>query len=315
VSDFWRSRRVVVTGGAGFIGSAVCRALVERGAGFVGVPRSRAYDLTTRVGAARMLAEFRPDVLIHAAGVGGGIAAHRAEPGRHFYANTIMALHTVEEARACGVEKIVYVGSADSYSPSAPVPVREDDLWEGDLEPSSRDYALAKKVPIVMLDGYRAQYGMRAAAVILTNVYGPGASFDVEKSHVVPAMIRRFDDAARRGETTVTCWGSGRPTRDFLYVDDAAEGIVLAAEKLDEPSPVNLAAGEETTIAELARTVASLCGFRGAIAWDTSKPDGHPRRVLDVTRAHAVLGFRARTPLADGLRATIEWWRSRGRNG
>ena len=315
VSDFWRSRRVVVTGGAGFIGSAVCRALSERGAQFVGAPRSSQYDLTTRKGAARMFGELGPDVVIHAAGVGGGIAAHLAAPGHHFYANAIMALHVIEEARARRIEKTVYLGSADSYAPGVQVPVKEDDLWEGVLEPSSRGYALAKKIPIALLESYRAQYGTRAAALILTNVYGPGASFDAETSHVVPAMIRRFDEAARRGDETVVCWGSGRPSRDFLYVDDAAEGILLAAEKLDDPAPVNVAAGEETTIADLAHTVAALCGFRGTIRWDASRPDGHPRRALDVTRARTVLGFRAHTPLADGLGATIEWWRARGRNG
>jgi len=260
-----------------------------------------------------MYESLRPVVVIHAAGVGGGIAAHAAHPALHFTANTLMAVHVIDEARRHGVEKMIFLGSADSYPPDAAVPTRENELWNGPLEASSAAYGLAKKLPIPMLDAYRAQYGLRSAALILTNVYGPGASFDPELSHVVPALIRRFEEAARTAVPAVVCWGTGRPTRDLLYVDDAAEGIVQAAVHLDDSTPVNLGSGVEVSVADLAASIATLCGFQGRVRWDASKPDGHQRRALDISRARELLGFAPAVTLADGLTRTVEWWRAVGR--
>jgi GDP-L-fucose synthase len=224
-----------------------------------------------------------------------------------------MAVHVIDEGRRRGVEKIVFIGSADSYSPAATVPTPESDLWSGPLEASSAAYGLAKKLPIAMLQAYRGEYGLRSAAVILTNVYGPHASFDPESSHVVPALVRRFEEAARTKAPEVVCWGTGKPTRDLLYVDDAAEGIVRAAERLDEPSPVNIASGVEVSIAELAAVLATLCGFQGRVRWDESKPDGHPRRALDISRARTLLSFVPTVTLQEGLSRTVEWWRAERR--
>jgi GDP-L-fucose synthase len=287
--------------------------LAKRGVGSVVAARSRDFDLTTREGASRMFDVLQPDVVIHAAGVGGGIAAHRAHPGLHFTANTLIAIHVIDEARRRAIEKLVYIGSADSYPPCVTVPTPETELWRGPLEPSSAAYGLAKKLPITMLEAYRAEYNLRSAAVILTNVYGPGASFDRELSHVVPALIRRFDEAATVKAPEVVCWGTGRATRDLLYVDDAAEGIVRAAERLDEPSPVNVASGTEVSINELAVTIATLCGFQGRVRWDVTRPDGHPRRALDISRARTLLGFEPRVKLDEGLSRTLHCWRTERR--
>ena len=310
MSGFWRRRRVVVAGGSGFIGGAVCHTLAERGCTQVLIPRRTDYDLTTARGAADMYETLRPDLVIALAGVGGGIVAHREHSALHFYENLAMAMNLVEQGRRHGVDKIVYLSSADAYPHDAQSPLREEDLWTGLPHEVHRSYGLAKRTVHVMLESYLQEYGLRSAYLISTNVFGPGASFDPTTAHVVPAMIRRFGEAVERGAETVACWGSGNPTRDFLFVDDAAEGIVLAAEKLSEPDPVNLGSGREVPIRELAETIARLVNFHGSITWDLSKPDGQPRRCLETSRARRLLGFSASTDLETGLGRTIAWWRT-----
>lgn len=304
-------KRICVTGGAGFLGRAVCAALNRREVNDVFVPRSCEFDLTKADAVARLFEQTIPEVVIHLAAEVGGIGANQVNPGRFFFANVAMGLNLIEEARVRGVEKFVQVGTVCSYPKDCPAPFREESLWDGFPEETNAPYGVAKRTLGVMLDAYRRQYGFNGIYLIPVNLYGPGDNFDPEMSHVIPAMIRKFCDAVDQGRDAVTVWGGGAITREFLYVDDAAEAIVRATEAYDDSEPINLGTGREISIADLAQLVASQCGFTGRIEWDGSKPDGQPRRRLDTTRATQRLDWRAKVDLEEGLRRTIDWWRSR----
>ena len=301
--------RIVVTGGAGFVGRPLCRMLADRGCRDVIVPRRDEYDLTREQDVQRLYHDARPDVVIHLAAEVGGIGANMDNPGRFFYANLAMALHLIEHARINGIGMFVQVGSVCAYPKHTPVPFKEDDLWNGYPEETNAPYGIAKKAALVMLDGYRRQYGLNSAYVLPVNLYGPRDHFDVRTSHVIPALIRRFIEAGERGDKSVECWGSGTISREFLYVDDAAEGVIRAAERMQEPVPINLGTGSEIRIKDLAELVARLSGFKGEFRWDTSKPDGQPRRCLDTSRAADLLGWKAEVDFEQGLRRTIDWYR------
>jgi GDP-L-fucose synthase len=298
---------VMVTGGAGFLGQHVVRLLAARGAR-VFVPRSADYDLRDREGVSAAISDARPDVVVHLAAVVGGIGANRKHPGRFFYENAIMGVELMEQCRLGGIAKFVGVGTVCAYPKYAPLPFREDDLWSGYPEETNAPYGLAKKMLIVQAQAYREEYGFNAITLLPVNLYGPGDNFDPDSSHVIPALIRKFVEARLRREPTVTAWGTGHASREFLYVEDAAEGIVLAAERYDGGDPVNLGAGCEISIAELAKTIARHCGYTGEIVWDATQPDGQPRRMLDTSRARERFGFEARTGFEEGLRQTIEWY-------
>lgn len=305
-------KRVLVTGGAGFLGQRVCALLRERGAGAVIAPRRAQYDLTEQTEVRRLFdAEF-PDVVIHLAAEVGGIGANRANPGRYFYANMAMGLHVIEASRMAGVEKVVQVGTVCAYPKHTPVPFSERALWDGYPEETNAPYGIAKKSLLVMLQAYRDQYGLSGIYLLPVNLYGPGDNFDLETSHVVPGLIRKFCVARDVGANEVEVWGTGSASREFLYVDDAARGIVLATERYDDREPVNLGAGHEIRIRDLVGLIAKLTGFEGKIRWDSARPDGQPRRMLDTTRAEEQFGFRAEVGLEDGLRRTIDWWTSGG---
>lgn len=308
------SQRVVVTGGAGFLGTAVCRTLRERGVRdeMLVVPRRRDYDLTVEADVARLFDDARPDVVIHLAAEVGGIGANMAHPGRFFYANMAMGLHLVEHARRRGIAKFVHTGTVCAYPKFCPVPFHERDIWNGYPEETNAPYGVAKKALFVMLDGYRREYGLRSAVVVPVNLYGPRDNFDPATSHVIPALVRKCEEARLSRAAEVVCWGTGAATREFLYVDDAAEGVVRAAELLDEPLPINLGGGQEIAIRDLVQRIATACGYGGAIRWDTSKPDGQPRRGLDIARARELLGWEPRQDFDAGLRATVDWWRTHG---
>ncbi len=302
------SKRILVTGGAGFLGQVVCSRLRELGATELTVPRKGEYDLTEESAVEKLFIDANPEVVIHLAAEVGGIGANRANPGRYFFANMAMGLHVIEACRRHRVEKIVQVGTVCSYPKHTPVPFQEEDLWDGYPEETNAPYGVAKKALLVMLQAYRQQYGLRSTYVLPVNLYGPGDNFDLETSHVVPALIRKFVTAREEGKEAVELWGTGSVSREFLYVDDAAQGIVAAAQQLEEPIPVNLGTGREITIRELANTTKVLTGFKGTIVWDATKPDGQPRRMLDTTRARELFGFEARTSLEEGLKKTIAWW-------
>ena len=302
------ARRVMVTGGGGFLGRAVTARLAEVGVADVFVPRSADYDLRTEDGVARAFADGRPEVVIQIAGLLGGIGANRALPGRMFYDNAMIGLHVIEAARVAGVEKIVTIGTVCSYPKLTPTPFNEDDIWNGYPEETSAPYGLAKKMMLVQGQAYRQQYGLNAVHLLLVNLYGPGDNFNPESSHVIPALIKKCLEARERGDPEIEVWGTGSASREFLYVDDAAEGIVLAAERYDGDEPVNLGAGREITIRQLVAMVADLTGFRGSIRWDPSKPDGQPKRLLDTSRAREQFGFTASTPFEEGLRRTVDWY-------
>lgn len=305
-------QRIVVTGGAGFLGQAVCRTLRARGVppDRIIVPRRRDFDLTVESDVARLYDQARPDVVIHLAAEVGGIGANMAHPGRFFYANMAMGLHLVEHARRSGLKKFVHTGTVCAYPKHCPVPFREDDIWNGYPEETNAPYGIAKKAIVVMLDGYRREYGLASAVVLPVNLYGPGDTFDPASSHVIPALIRKCEEARVGNVGEVVCWGTGAATREFLYVDDAAEGIVRAAEVMEDPVPINLGGGHEIAIRDLVVKIAAACGFTGRIVWDSSKPDGQPRRSLDISRARALLGWEPRQTFDAGLAATVAWWRA-----
>ncbi len=311
MSSFWADHRVMVTGGAGFLGTAVVGRLRAAGANEIFVPRSADYDLRTRDGVDRALADGRPDLVMHLAAVVGGIGANRENPGRFFYENAIMGVQMMEAARLAGVGKFVQIGTVCSYPKFTPVPFHEDDLWNGYPEETNAPYGLAKKMLLVQAQADREQYEFNAIFLIPVNLYGPGDNFDPGSSHVIPALIKKCVDARDDGADHVDVWGTGAASREFLYVEDAADGIVLAAERYDGADPVNLGVGEEITIRDLVAVIARLTGFAGEIRWDPSKPDGQPRRALDTTRARERFGFVARTSFEAGLARTIEWYTAR----
>ena len=301
-------RKICVTGGEGFLGRRVVASLRERGHGDVFVVRHADYDLVNGADVKRLYRDARPQVVIHLAAVVGGIGANMESPGRFFYENLMMGAQLLEGARLNGVEKFVQVGTICSYPKHTPVPFDEEDLWGGYPEETNAPYGIAKKALLVQGQAYRDQYGLNAVYLLPTNLYGPGDNFAPESSHVIPALIRKLIEAVESGSPTVEVWGTGRATREFLYVDDAAEGVVLAAERYDGRDPVNLGAGGEISIRELAELIAAETGFRGELVWDHSRPDGQPRRAVDSTRARELFGFRAGTEFAEGLRRTVEWY-------
>jgi len=308
----WPNERVCVTGGAGFLGQTVCRVLAERGLPpeQLVVPRSREFDLTRESDVERLYAAARPTVLIHLAAESGGIGANMEQPGRFFYANMAMGLHLIEHARRRELKRFVQIGTVCAYPERTPAPFREESLHHGYPEPTNAPYGIAKRSLGVMLDAYRRQYGLRSVHVMPGNLYGPGDDFDPGTSHVIAALIDRIEQARRDGAESVQCWGSGTVTRDFLYVDDAAEGIVRAAERVETPEPINLGTGRETTIREIAELIRVECGYDGFLDWDISRPDGQPRRCLDITLAVELLDWRPRVSLEEGLRRTIAWRRA-----
>ena len=299
---------IVVTGGAGFLGSYVVDALARRGCTDVFVPRSRDYDLRQPEAIDRLLEDARPDVIIHLAAVVGGIGANRSQPGRFFYENAIIGIQLIEKARVAGIAKFVTLGTICAYPKFAPIPFREAELWDGYPEETNAPYGLAKKMLLVQTQAYRAQYGFNGIYLLPVNLYGPRDNFDLETSHVIPALIRKCVEARDRRDPEVVLWGDGSPTREFLFAADAAEGIVLATEHYEGGEPVNLGSGSEISIRDLATIVAEEVGFEGAVRWDASKPNGQPRRSLDVSRAREAFGFEAKTSFRDGLRTTIHWY-------
>lgn len=307
-------KRVLVTGGAGFVGRVVCENLRRRGCLEILVPRKAVYDLTSEDAVKRLYAEMRPDVVIHLAAEVGGIGANMDNAGRFFYANMAMSLHLIEHAKRVGLEQFVQVGTICAYPKFCPIPFEENNLWNGYPEETNAPYGIAKKAVLVMLDAYYRQYGLKGTYVLPVNLYGPCDNFDLHTSHVIPALIRKCETAIDRGDDHITCWGTGKVSREFLYVDDAAEGILRATELLPKPIPVNLGTGMEITIKDLVELIARKTGFEGEIKWDTSKPDGQPRRCLDTGRAKELLGWESQMSFEEGLTRTIEWWREEGKH-
>lgn len=307
--DTWARTRVLVTGGAGFLGSVVCRRLAERGAGEIFAARRTDYDLTRPEDVGKLFADASPDLVIHLAARVGGIGANRARPAEIYLSNLLMGTYMIEEARRRDVAKTVLVGTICSYPKLAPVPFSEGDLWNGYPEETNAPYGIAKKALLVHAQANAAQYGQNLIYLLPTNLYGPGDDFDPAWSHVIPALIRKFVEACERGDEEVEVWGTGRVTREFLYIDDAAEAIVAAAEAYEGTEPVNLGSGEEVSIRELAERIARMTGFAGRLRWDPTKPDGQPRRLVDSSRAERALGWRARVSLDEGLERTIAWYR------
>ena len=300
---------VLVTGGGGFLGSHLVERLQSEGIDPF-VARRRDYDLTVENEVERLFEEAKPDLVFHLAAEVGGIGANMANPGRYWFANLTMGTHVLEQSRRVGVDKLVLVGTICAYPKFAPVPFKEEDLWNGYPEETNAPYGVAKKALLVGAQAYREQYGLNSAYMLPVNLYGPRDNFDLESSHVIPALIRKMFEAQERGETEVTLWGDGSPTREFLYVEDAAEALWLASERYDGPEPVNLGTGEEISIKELAEVIANETGFGGEIVWDTSKPNGQPRRKLDTSRAEREFGFRAQTPFREGIKNTVAWYRA-----
>lgn len=300
--------RVLLTGAGGFLGRRLRRRLEAAGVRELLAPRSSELDLRDATAVRAWLETHRPQIVIHAAAVVGGIGANRDHPGRFFYENAVMGLHLIEEARRAGVHKFVCIGTVCAYPKFTPVPFREDAIWDGYPEETNAPYGLAKKMLLVQLQAYREEYGFRGIFLLPANLYGPEDNFDLQTSHVIPAMIRKFATAAQQNLPAVELWGDGTPTREFLYVDDAADGIALATERYDSPDPVNLGTGEEQSIASIASLIADRTGFRGEIIWDTTKPNGQPRRKLATSRAEQTFGFRATTGFAEGLQKTVDWY-------
>jgi GDP-L-fucose synthase len=301
---------IVVTGGAGFLGSVVVEKLRARGCREIFVPRSSEYDLTDRGAVQRLYHDARPDLIIHLAARVGGIGANRQNPGKFFYDNLMMGVQLIHEGMLARLKKLVAIGTICSYPKFATPPFKEDDLWSGYPEETNAPYGLAKKMLLVQSQAYRAQYAFNSCVLFPVNLYGPRDNFDLESSHVIPALIRKIDEAIRAQRNEVVLWGDGTPTREFLYVEDAAEGILAAAEQYESSEPLNLGCAHEISIRDLAALIGRLMGYRGRFTWDASKPNGQPRRAVDASRARAQLGWTARTSLEAGLARTIEWWRS-----
>jgi len=300
--------QIIITGGAGFLGSFVTEQLRSKGYQNLIIPRRKEYDLTREADVERLYRDHKPTVVLHLAAEVGGIGANRDNPGRYFFANATMGINLIEGARKHGLKKFVQVGTICAYPKFTPVPFKEEELWNGYPEETNAPYGIAKKALLVMCQAYRQQYGLDAIYLLPVNLYGPRDNFDLHTSHVVPALIRKCVEAKRRGDKQITAWGTGSASREFLYVEDCARGIILAAEKYDSPEPMNLGAGQEITIRELTHLIARLCEFQGEIVWDSSKPDGQPRRCLDVSRAQKAIGFTAETAFEAGLRKTIRWY-------
>ena len=309
MSRFFEDKSIVVTGGAGFLGSEVVRRLEAAGCRKIVVPRSCEFDLTREESIQRLLEQARPDLVLHLAAVVGGIGTNRVHPGEFFYKNLMMGVQLIEMARQYKVSKFVAIGTICSYPKFTPVPFSEQDLWNGYPEETNAPYGLAKKMMLVQSQSYRQEYGFNSIFLLPVNLYGPGDNFDLQTSHVIPALIRKCLEAKQRGDSEIEVWGTGDVSREFLYVTDAAEGILLAAEHYDQSEPVNLGVGQEILIKDLVHLIAELTGFRGGVRFDPSKPDGQPRRCLNAARAEREFGFKAKTSLEDGLRKTIDWYR------
>lgn len=308
MESFWPDKRVVVTGGAGFLGSFVVEQLRTKGCRQIIVPRSRDYDLVEMEAVRRLYADTTPDILIHLAARVGGIGANQANPGRFFYDNLMMGSQLIEVGRRQGLSKLVAIGTICAYPKFAPIPFQEDDIWAGYPEETNAPYGLAKKMMLVQSQAYRQQYGFNSIVLFPVNLYGPHDNFDLQTSHVIPALIRKCAEARDAGASEIVLWGDGTPTREFLYVEDAAEGILLAAEQYDDSRPLNLGTGEEISINGLATMISAEVGYTGRITWDKTKPNGQPRRCLDVSRIKQTIGFQAKHSLGDGLKKTIAWF-------
>jgi GDP-L-fucose synthase len=309
MSSFFEDRRIVVTGGAGFLGSYVIEGLQRRGCKNILVPKIEDYDLVQMDNIVRMYSDMKPDIVIHLAAVVGGIGANREHPGEFFYKNLMMGVQLIEQGRLNNIEKFVAIGTICAYPKYTPVPFMEEDLWEGYPEETNAPYGLAKKMLLVQSQSYRAEYGFNSIFLLPVNLYGPGDNFDPASSHVIPALIKKCVDAIESGADHIDCWGTGNVSREFIYTSDAAEGILLATEHYNGAEPVNIGAGFEITVKELAEKIVRLTGFGGEIRWDPSKPDGQPRRCLDTSRAKKLFGFEAQMKFEDGLKAIIEWYK------
>jgi GDP-L-fucose synthase len=305
---FWQNKKVTITGGAGFLGSYVVKKLQQRGCRSIFILRSKEYDLVNYEACKKVYEDSKPDMVIHLAARVGGIGANRANPGKFFYENLMMGVQMMDLGRQVGLEKFVAIGTICAYPKFTPVPFKEEDLWNGYPEETNAPYGLAKKMLLVQAQAYRQQYGFNAIYLLPVNLYGPGDNFDPQSSHVIPALIKKYVDAMANHDREVTVWGTGIPTREFLYVEDAAEGILLASERYNKPDPVNLGAGFEISIKDLVALIAELMGFKGRIIWDNTMPDGQPRRMVDTSRAKKEFGFEAKTGLEEGLKKTIEWY-------
>lgn len=305
----------MVTGGAGFLGKYVVGKLEERGGQEVFVPRSKDYNLVEMEAVKRLYRDAHPDMVIHLAARVGGIGVTKEKPGEFFYENLMMGVQMIEQGRLSGIEKFVAIGTVCAYPKDIPIPFREEDLWNGYPEETNAPYGIAKKMALVQAQAYRQQYGFNAIYLLPVNLYGPGDNFDPATSHVIPALIKKCLDAKEAGQKEIIVWGTGKPTREYLYVEDAAEGVLLASEKYDEPDPINLGSGFEISIRDLVDLITGLTGFRGEVVWDTSKPDGQPRRLFDNSKAERGFGFRATTGFEEGLRKTIEWYRDQRAKG
>ncbi|MCG9966637.1 GDP-L-fucose synthase [Pelotomaculum terephthalicicum JT] len=307
--SFFKNKRVVVTGGNGFLGSFVVDNLKKRGCDKIYVPRSKEFNLVEGEYVKNLYKVFKPDIVIHLAAVVGGIGANSKNPGKFFYDNLMMGVQLMEQARLSGIEKFVAIGTICSYPKYTSIPFKEVDLWNGYPEETNAPYGLAKKMMLVQAQAYRQQYGFNSIYLLPVNLYGPGDNFDPETSHVIPALLKKCFDAIRNNDNEIVIWGTGKATREFLYVEDCAEGIVLATEKYNKPEPINIGAGFEISIKELVELIVELTGFNGKITWDTIKPDGQPRRCLDTTKAEREFGFKANTKFEEGLKRTIEWYK------
>ncbi len=306
----WKNKRVVVTGGAGFLGTCLLEKLKARGCRDIFVPRSKEYDLVNNEAVKRLYQDSKPDLVIHLAAVVGGIGANRSHPGKFFYDNLMMGVQLIEQGRLFGLEKFVAIGTICAYPKFAPIPFKEEDLWNGYPEETNAPYGLAKKMLLVQSQAYRQQYGLNSIFLLPVNLYGPRDNFDIDTSHVIPALIRKCLEAKKENGKEIVVWGTGKSTREFLYVEDAAEGILLASEKYNKPDPVNLGASFEITIKDLVDLIVKLTDFKGRVVWDSSKPDGQPRRMLDTTKAENEFGFKAQISFEEGLKKTIEWYQN-----